>query len=561
MLLYVNFAKRTRHQATRTDLTTESQDQETRQENESGGTSTSCGAVFARWLLVEKIELVVGDAAERDKEDDDDEEDDDMMPRRSQKRHVFDDIVIEEAESKNEILVADDDEKEEESRVAFSVVRKAPELIVPARSHATLSRQVMQLSDIDDQQGLRFQVPLIFFYKNNPSMEGKDPIKVIKEAISRTLVFYYPIAGRLREGFNRKLMVDCTDEGVMFTEADANLKLDQLGDHEIQPPSPYLDQLLPFDDPSIIGRPLMSFQVTRLICGGFILAFRFNHTMCDAFGLTQFLKAMEEMAQGTEKPSLLPVWERQLLNARESPRVTCIHHEYYDDEIEDDDDSTQDFLRAMDPNENLHKSFFFGPKEIQALRDHLPLDLKKSSTFELITACVWKCRTAALEIDPDEIVRVSCAVNARGKNYNMHLTPGYYGNAFAYPAVCSKAHLLCENPLEYAVELVKEAKAKMSEEYIRSLADLMVIRGRPGPIFKGNMVVSDNSRIGFEEINFGWGKPVYGGLAGAVSFISFYVNYQKSDGEIGKLVPIWLPPSSMVRFEQELNKMITQSAL
>jgi hypothetical protein len=141
---------------------------------------------------------------------------------------------------------------------------KAPELIVPARSHATLSRQVKQLSDIDDQPSLRFQVPLIFFYKNNPSMEGKDPIKVIKEAISRTLVFYYPLAGRLREGFNRKLMVDCTDEGVMFTEADANLKLDQLGDHEIQPPSPYLDQLLPSDDP-IIGRPLMSFQVSLLI--------------------------------------------------------------------------------------------------------------------------------------------------------------------------------------------------------------------------------------------------------------------------------------------------------
>ncbi|KAI9188514.1 hypothetical protein LWI28_012168 [Acer negundo] len=91
-------------------------------------------------------------------------------------------------------------------------------------------------------------------------MEGKDPIKVIKEAISRALVFYYPLAGRLREGCNRKLMVDCTDECVMFTEADANLKLDQLGDHEIQPPSPYLDQLLHSNDPSIIGRPLISFQ-------------------------------------------------------------------------------------------------------------------------------------------------------------------------------------------------------------------------------------------------------------------------------------------------------------
>ncbi|KAI9194413.1 hypothetical protein LWI28_005731 [Acer negundo] len=62
------------------------------------------------------------------------------------------------------------------------------------------------------------------------------------------------------------------------------------------------------------------------------------------------------------------------------------------------------------------------------------------------------------------------------------------------------------------------------------------------------MVVSDNIRIGFEEINFGWGKPMYGGLAEAISFISFYVKFQKiSDGKIGKLVPIWLPPLSMVR--------------
>ncbi|KAI9196473.1 hypothetical protein LWI28_024277 [Acer negundo] len=126
-------------------------------------------------------------------------------------------------------------------------------------------------------------------------MEGKNPIKVIKEAISRTLVFYYPLDGRLREGFNRKLMVDYTDE-------------------------------------------------------------------------------------------------------------------------------------------------------------------------------------VALEIDPDEIVRVSCTVKVRDKNYNMCLTHRYYGNAFANPTVCSKAYLLCENPLEYAAELVKKVKTKMSEEYIRSLADLMVIR-------------------------------------------------------------------------------------
>ncbi|KAA8527999.1 hypothetical protein F0562_035132 [Nyssa sinensis] len=285
------------------------------------------------------------------------------------------------------------------SSLVFSVRRREPELVVPAKPTPL---EIKQLSDIDDQEGFRFQVPVIMFYKSDPSMKGKDPVKVIREALAETLVFYYPFAGRLVEGPNRKLMVDCTGEGVLFIEADANVRIEQLGHDIIQPPCPYLKDLL-YDVPGsegILGCPLLLIQVTRFICGGFVFAIRFNHTMSDGPGFVQFLNTVGEFARGsTDAPSLSPVWQRELLNARHPPHITCTHHEY--EELLDTKSTTIDMDEDDNNNNNMvQRSFFFGPKEIRAIRKHLPQHLRtSSSTFEVLTACLWRCRTIALQLD------------------------------------------------------------------------------------------------------------------------------------------------------------------
>jgi hypothetical protein len=59
---------------------------------------------------------------------------------------------------------------------------------------------------------------------------------------------------------------------------------------------------------------------------------------------------------------------------------------------------------------------------------------------------------------------------------------GYYGNvrAFASPvAVAIRAASSAPSPVSYAVEPVRRAKGEVNMERVRSVADLMALRGRP----------------------------------------------------------------------------------
>ncbi|KAF3958056.1 hypothetical protein CMV_016993 [Castanea mollissima] len=293
-------------------------------------------------------------------------------------------------------------------------------------------------------------------------------------------------------------------------------------------------------------------QVTRLKCGGFIFALRVNHTMSDAAGTVKFMAAVGEIACGASSPSILPVWQRHLLNARDPPRVTFAHREY--DEVAD----TKGTLIPLD--DMLHKSFFFGPTEVSALRKFVPHHLGKCSTFELLTACLWRCRTIAIKPDPNEEVRIICIVDARSK-FNPPLPTGYYGNGFAFPVAITTTEKLCKNPLSYALELVKKAKNEVNEEYMRSLADMLVTRGRPHFTVVRAYLVSDLTRAGFKDVDFGWGKPVYGGAAkggvGAIPGVSsFLIPFKNNMGEDGIVVPICLPAPAMEIFVKELDGLL-----
>ncbi|OIW13831.1 hypothetical protein TanjilG_31720 [Lupinus angustifolius] len=431
--------------------------------------------------------------------------------------------------------------------LVFTVHRKEPELVAPA---TPTPHEIKQLSDIDAQSGIHVNIPVIQFYSNDPSNEGKDPVKTIRDALSRALVPYYPLAGRVREGSGGKLLVDCNEEGVMFIEADADVTLEQFG--ELKSPFPCFEELL-YEAPGsegVINSPILLIQVTRLKCGGFSFALSFNHTMTDGGGVILFMYTLAQIAAGHEPSLPPPVWRRELLIARDPPQVTQSHHEY---------EQLTDTSNVV-PTDFTQHSFFFGPAQIDTIRRLLPNHISQSSsTFEVLTSYIWRCRTKALQLDPEEDVRMLCVTNTRDK-FNPPLPVGYYGNCFALAAAVTTAGKLTTEPLEYALDLIKNAIGKINDEYMHSLADLMVTKGFPLFTIVNSILVLDTTEAGFRDVDFGWGKALYGGIAkagaGAFPSVNFHVPYKNSEGVEGILVLVSLPSPIMKIFAKELDDML-----
>ena len=65
--------------------------------------------------------------------------------------------------------------------LVFTVRRCELELVSLAKP---TPYEFKQLSDLDDRDRLRFQIPIIQFYKYNTLMQGRDTMKVIREALA-----------------------------------------------------------------------------------------------------------------------------------------------------------------------------------------------------------------------------------------------------------------------------------------------------------------------------------------------------------------------------------------
>lgn len=101
-----------------------------------------------------------------------------------------------------------------------------PVMVRPANP---TQKHTLYLSNLDDQNFLRFSIKYVFLFEKGVSLCN------LKRSLAIVLEHYYPFAGRLRvcgggtswSEFDRKLEVECNGEGAVFAEGLMDLTAEE----------------------------------------------------------------------------------------------------------------------------------------------------------------------------------------------------------------------------------------------------------------------------------------------------------------------------------------------
>lgn len=390
--------------------------------------------------------------------------------------------------------------------------------------------EIMYVSEMDQIKPLT-HAPLICFYRPSKDfVQLEAAVQVLKDSLSKVLVFFYPFAGRLQWIGGGRVEIHCNSMGALLLEAETNLKIDDLED--FRPGQEEITALLPSVDHEATPLheiPLLLIQITKFACGGLSLGLKLSHILVDGRSTFKFLTDWANIARG-EKSIDLPFFDRKIFRPKE-PYPNPLPEKY--------SQLTHPplLIGQTDCTEQRNKPttvlmLKLSVEQIGKLRDKADRTLEtdkqrysdgeKFTRFEAVTAHVWRCASKARMHKSEQETRCYVTVDTR-KVFTPKLPKTYFGNgAFLIPIITTAGELL-SRPLGHAAMKVREGIKSVTNEYVNSfliscenLPDVSFIRhyhivGYSQGVFYGNPNICVTSWIGLQEyaLDFGWGREFY----------------------------------------------------
>ncbi|VAH57858.1 unnamed protein product [Triticum turgidum subsp. durum] len=229
-------------------------------------------------------------------------------------------------------------------------------------------------------------------------------------------------------------------------------------------------------------------KITKFTCGGFVMGLRFNHASADGMGAAQFIKAVGDMARGLPEPAVKPVWDREKfpnpsIKPGPLPELPVLALDYIVL------DFPTGYIDGLKTQCKAHSGKF-------------------CSGFDVLTAKLWQCRTRALNLEPEATVKLCFFASVR---HLLKLDAGYYGNSIFPVKMSGSSKKVLESSVMEVIDMIREAKQRMAVEFFQFAKE----ETRQDPFQMSfdyeSIYVSDWSKLGFSDVDYGFGPPMFAG--------------------------------------------------
>ncbi|KAJ0570922.1 putative transferase [Helianthus annuus] len=427
--------------------------------------------------------------------------------------------------------------------------QKQPSLIKPS---IPTPNHMLYLSNLDDQKFLRFSIKYLYLFQKSV------PINLLKHSLSKVLVHYYPLAGRLKnlqsshehehDDDDDRLQIDCNGEGAVFAEASMDMSAQEFLEVSMKPNKSWRKLLFRVDVPTFVDTPPLVVQVTKLRCGGMILCTAINHCFCDGIGTSQFLHAWAYLTtKPTDSVPITPFHSRHVFKPHSPSSHLPSVHPAYTKNATNQAISLNHYL----PSQQLVPvSLTYTGSDILSLKSQCVPSMK-CTTFEVLASHTWCSWARSLNLAPSLEVKLLFSMNIRNKVIPK-IPTGYYANGFVLACVKTSVKELVKGDLYHVVTLVQEAKSSLTDDRVSGILELLNDKSVKTDLAT-SLVISQWSKLGLEGLDFGEGLPLYMGPLTS----DIYCLFLPVVGDSSAVrVLLSLPKSVVSKFEYYMNKFL-----
>ncbi|XP_051220057.1 hydroxycinnamoyltransferase 4 [Lolium perenne] len=361
---------------------------------------------------------------------------------------------------------------------------------------------------------------------------------ILRTALSRALVPFYPLAGRLGMAPDGRLEIDCSGQGAVFVVARSDAVLEDL--EGFAPSKAMCDMFVPPYEEVVgaSGKPLLLLQVTFLHGGGVVLGTGMHHYALDGRSSFHFMQTWSSLARGAAGDTVPPFLDRSPLRARSPPVILFDHfHEYCRN-------GAGSATGAARPSDLAGAILRVTSAQAAALRARTG-----ESLFRSLVAHIWRCALTARALPSDAESRLYTVVDMRAR-LSPPLPSAYFGNAGVRTSVSAKVGDVLASPLKFGAQRLRMATGQ-GDEYARSLVDYLETAAdassKPGrELPDTDLRVISWMGMASHDANFGWGEPA--GVAPAAVSYTWFVYSVGDSGDVA--VAVAMKPDQLERFKE-----------